>query len=151
MVKCYMIKTQYQKQETDIGMMVCKYSSASPCVDLCNLHHNQDMDLSPQKSPLCYFFVVPATLLPSTMLDSWLLVCFPSAFCFPMQTTFTISTVLSEWNATVCNLERLTFFIQHNPSKLFYASIAHSFIVAEWYSMVWMYRGLAIQGPLGCF
>lgn len=99
-----MIKAQYQKQETDIGMMVCKYSSVSLCVDLCNLHHNQDMDLSPQKSLLCYFFVVPATLLPSTMLDSWLLVRFPSAFCFPMQTTFATSTVLSEWNATVCNL-----------------------------------------------
>ena len=69
------------KQETDIGMMMCKCSSVSPFADLRDHHHNQDMDLCPQKSPLCYFFVVPATLLPSTMLDPWLLVSFPSA-CF---------------------------------------------------------------------
>lgn len=126
-----MIKAQYQKQETDIGMMLCEHSSVSPCVDLCNHHHNQNVDLSPQKSPLRYFFMVPATLLPSAVLDSWLLGCFPPAFGFPTQKTFVISTALFEWNDTVCDLASLTFLTQHNPSELFYAPIVHSFVVAE--------------------
>ena len=75
--------------------------------------------------------MVPATLLPSAVLDSWLLGCFPPAFGFPTQNTFVISTALFEWNDTVCDLASLTFLTQHNPSELFYAPIVHSFVVAE--------------------